>query len=446
MSPATDTPLVFTRQGLRGPAWFAVLLPGLVAVLLWMAAPNAGTAFATPAGALRQLALLAGLCGYAAFATDLVIGARLPALERLFSSLDRMYRFHRGLGAAVGGLLLTHALFMAGSYAVTPGLGAATLLRPDPGWRVFSGVIAFVLLVTVLAVSRFVRLPHETFLRVHRLFGVVFALGALHALRVPGAALPALDAYLLLLTVAGVTGWLYRSGLGRTLVKRHFYRVLTVRPLHPSVVEVALTPVEEPLRFTPGQLVFVGIDDDAVTRELHPFSITSAAGERELRLVVKAVGDFTTSLPGVAAGAWARVEGPYGGFWHNGRGIRRQVWIAGGIGITPFLSMARSLEGDDHEIDLFYCVEDAEAAVFLDELYTLADQRPRIRIVPVRADALGFLTAEDVRSVCGDLSGVHLFLCGPPAMIETLTAQFATLGVSREHLHFEDFRLKGRAS
>jgi predicted ferric reductase len=431
-----------TRQRVREPAWLAVSLPAVPALLLWLVTPGSGQALSTPAGALRQLAFVAGLCAYAGFATTLVLGARIPVLERLFRSLDRMYLFHRRLGVAVGALLAAHALLMAGSYAATPQLRAVDVLLPDPGWQIFAGVVAFALLVVLLTTSLLVRLRHEVFLRVHRLFGVVFAVASLHVLRVGGVGSPALDIYLGILTVVGLTAWLYRSGLGRTLVRRHYYRVAQVRPVHPSVVELTLTPVEERLRFEPGQMVFVGLDDPAVGRELHPFSITSKVGEHELRLVIKAVGDFTANLRDVYQDSWARVEGPYGGFWHNGAALPRQVWIAGGIGITPFLSMARSIDASAHAIDLYYATEDAETAVFLDELYTIADRQPTLRVIPVRADALGFLSAADVRAASGDLKRQHIFMCGPPAMIDALSSQFAELGVPRDRLHYEEFRLK----
>ncbi|MGH3665499.1 MAG: ferredoxin reductase family protein [Egibacteraceae bacterium] len=434
------------RQILLGPAWFAVLLPPLVPILLWLRSDAVAVAFTSPAGALRSLALLAGLCGYVAFATNLVLSARVPAVERLFGSLDRMYRFHRRLAAAVATLLVTHVALILGSQAATPGASVTQLLRPDPGWRVFAGVVAFAGFAAILGVTVIVRLRHEPFLRVHRVFGLVFCVGALHALRVPslGSQVPWLRGYLVAVSVAAVVAWVYRSGLGRTLVRRNFYRVEAIRPRGRSIAEVTLTPADEPLDFEPGQHVFIGVNDEAVGRELHPFSITSAPGEETLRLAVKAVGDFTSALPGVEPGAWVRAEGPYGGFWHAGERFGRQVWIAGGIGITPFLSMARSLDGTGHQVDLYYCTPNAGEAVFAEDLQALAADHSALRVIPHPDDVMGLLSAADVRRISGDLSGVHLYLCGPPAMLAALTGQFAALGVPRDHLHFEEFRLGGR--
>ncbi len=438
-------PPLFTRQRSRGPAWLAVLLP-VVPVLLLGAGTRVSAAFATPSTALRTLGLLAGLAGYVTFAVTLLLGARVPALERLFRGLDRMYLFHRRLGSAVGALLVAHVVLVVGAVAIVDAGSAVELVTPDPGWRVFAGVVAAAGFAAVLVFTVVVPLRHEAFLRIHRLFGVVFAVGALHALRVPAfaALLPPLKVYLGLVTGAGLAGWLYRSGHGRTLVRRHHYRVARINPLKADITEVTLSPVSEPLEFEPGQLVFIGIDDDAVGKELHPFSITSAVGDPDLRLAVKALGDYTTGLRDVSETSWVMVEGPYGGFWHDGAQHRRQVWIAGGIGVTPFLSIARSMEPTDHQIDFYYCTEDAEAAVFLDELFAIADRHPELRVIPFRADSLGFLTAADVRAGSGDLAHAHLFLCGPGPMVDALTAQFEAQGVPRDRLHFEDFRLRGR--
>ncbi|MDQ3538391.1 MAG: ferric reductase-like transmembrane domain-containing protein [Actinomycetota bacterium] len=447
------------RQVLRGPAWFAVLGPPLVPVLLWLGSDAVALAFTTPAGALRSVALLAGLCGYSAFATNLVLSARLPAIERLFGGLDRMYRWHRRLAAAVATLLVAHVVLVLGSQAASPGAStAAALLLPDAGWRVFAGVLAFAGFAAILGVTVLGRLRHEPFLRVHRVFGLVFAVGALHALRVQGVGsqIRFLDGYLAALTVAALAGWVYRSGLGRTLVRRNFYLVAALRSRGASIAEIELEPADAPLDFEPGQHVFIGINHPAVGRELHPFSITSAPTDPKLRLAVKAVGDYTRALPGVEPGAWVRVEGPYGGFWHRGDREPRQVWIAGGIGITPFLSMVRSLPAssssaaasavptEDREIDLYYLTDRSETAVFLDELRTLAAERPRLRIIPHADEENGFLTAARIVEISGGLTGVAVYLCGPKPMTDALTGQLVALGMPQDRIHFEEFRLGGR--
>jgi predicted ferric reductase len=114
-------------------------------------------------------------------------------------------------------------------------------------------------------------------------------------------------------------------------------------------------------------------------------------------VTIKAVGDYTRELfeqlrPGVPA----RLAGPFGAFDYR-RGGRGQVWIAGGIGITPFLSWIRSLDGDfDREVDLFYTVAHRAEAIHTDEIRAAADAHPSLRPHVLSSDTDGRLRAEDV--------------------------------------------------
>ena len=107
--------------------------------------------------------------------------------------------------------------------------------------------------------------------------------------------------------------------------------------------------------------------------------------------------------------------------------------------MTPFLSMARSPIDDNYEIDLYYCTEDAEDAVFTQELLEISDRNPRFRIIFIRRASLGFITADDIRGVSGELTEQDIFICGPPLMIRNLRQQFTALGVRRSQIHSEDF-------
>jgi predicted ferric reductase len=160
----------------------------------------------------------------------------------------------------------------------------------------------------------------------------------------------------------------------------------------------------------------------------------------ELRITVKGVGVYTRALRKLERGALAVVEGPYGEFSHRNVPNRDQIWIAGGIGITPFLSMARSLEDDeDLDADIYYAVETDEEALFLDELETLAARRDGLRVIPVVREKVGYLSAEKIEEASGDLATKDIMICGPPAMLENLQAQLLARGVSAERIHSEEF-------
>jgi predicted ferric reductase len=345
--------------------------------------------------------------------------------------------------------------------------GAAALALFDPGadLTVFFGVLALTLTAVVLLTILFARLNHEVFVYVHRVIGIAYLVAALHIFGTPGTPLPTpVTLYLALLTVLGLASWLYRSWFSSVLVKRHDFAVAEVKKLDPSVVEIGMEPADGPLSFTPGQFVFVTFYSSKFNAQFHPvsvaqkgeyalitlrpgdardqfhpFSLTSSPRDRRLRITVKAVGDFTGALHSLDRGAVARVEGPYGRFSYVNVSNRRQVWIAGGIGVTPFLSMARSLEGDTYDIDLYYGYKRREEAFFLEELTAIARASSSLNLVPVPEDEKGFISADMIERTSGALRERDVFICGPPAMIEIITRQLGDKRVPRRQIHFEKF-------
>ncbi len=355
---------------LRGPLALVVLCA--IPLGLWAASAPLDARFTGDFRTLTSLAVLCALAGTSAFALNLVLGARLRPVEWLFGGLDRMYLAHRLNGEVAFVLLLAHVLLILASRATISSATAVDLLGPGAGRTVFTGVLAFGAMVVAIVLTLFVRLGHEVFVYVQRAFGVVFLVACYHVFTTSGAKedSAALEYYMAGLATLGVAAFGYRSLFGNVLVRRRRYRVVAVNRLDEFVTEIVMEPVERPLVFLPGQFLFVNFRSLALSRELHPFdvslrrrafavrpgeirnqfhpfSITSAPGEPRLRITVKAVGDYTRALRSLDAGAEAVVEGPYGSFSQRSVANRRQIWMAGGIGVTPFLSMARSLRDDD---------------------------------------------------------------------------------------------------
>ena len=441
----------------RGP--LVLVTACLVPVALWAGSAPLESRFSGSYTTLTSLAVVSALAGTTAFALNLVLGARIRIVEALFAGLDRMYRAHRVNGQAAFVLLLGHVVLILASRATISGEAAVDLLGPAAGWTVFAGVIAFAAMTAAVVLTLFVRLGHEVFVYVQRSFGLVFLLATYHVFTTAGARDDSalLNVYLATLATAGIAAFAYRSLLGNLLVRRRRYRVTAVNRLDELVTEIAMEPLGRPLEYAAGQFVFVSFRSLALGEQLHPFelsferrvftiragevgnqfhpfSITSAPGAPELRVTVKAVGDYTRALRGLEAGAEAVVEGPYGSFSHRNVPGRRQIWIAGGIGVTPFLSMARSLDDDERAgVDFYYCVEHAEEAHFLEEL------RELVRVTLVPRDEAGFLTAERLAAEQGDLGAMEVLVCGPPAMIGSLREQLAAVGVPRARFHAEEF-------
>ncbi|MDF2752375.1 MAG: hypothetical protein K0S82_758 [Gaiellaceae bacterium] len=448
---------------IRGPLVLGVLC--VIPVVLWLRSAPLDTRFGSQYESLTSLAVALALGGTSAFALNLVLGARLRIVEALFGGLDRMYSIHRANGQVAFLLLLGHVTLILASRATISADTALDLLGPGAGWTVFTGVLAFSGMTVAILMTLFARLGHEVFVYVQRSFGFVFLLASYHVFTTDGAKTDsrALTWYLAALATLGIAAFAYRSLLGNVLVRRRPYRVKAVNRLDDSVTEIVMEPVGQPLAHAAGQFLFVNFRSLAladalhplelslrrqvfavrpgeVANQFHPFSITSAPSEASLRITVKAVGDYTRALRELEPGAEAVVEGPYGSFSHDGAGGARQIWLAGGIGVTPFLSMARSLDTEGGPtIDFYYCVEHEDEAHFLDELQAVAARRADFRVVVVPRDRDGFLTAERLQKELGDLAAAHALICGPPAMITSLTSQLVERGMPPDHVHAEEF-------
>jgi predicted ferric reductase len=432
--------------GLRGP----LLLVSLCGtpLVLWAFTQPLDIRFQGRYLTLTSIAVLLALAGTSAFALNLVLGARLRPVEALFGGLERMYKAHRLNGQIAFLLLLGHVVLILASRATISTSTALDLLRPSAGWTVFAGVLAFAGMVVAIVLTLYVRIGHELFVYVQRSFGIVFLAATYHVFTTDAAlaASQALNLYMASLATLGIAAFVYRSVLGSVLVRRCRYRVAAVNRLDAFVTEVVMEPRDRPLTYAPGQFLFVNFREPFSERfppflrnQFHPFSITSAPDEPRLRITVKAVGDYTRALRALEPGTAAVVEGPYGSFSSSRLENERQIWIAGGIGVTPFLSMARSLNGDARAVDFYYCVEHEPEAHFLDEIRSIARERDNFRVAVVPRDREGFLTAERLAAENEDLASADVLVCGPPAMIESLRSQLKARGMPGSQIHAEEF-------
>jgi predicted ferric reductase len=438
--------LASRMAALRGPLVLAVLCA--VPIALWAGSVSLETRFDGRFATLSSLAVLAAYAGTAAFALNLVLGARLRPVAALFGGLERMYDVHRRNGQIAFLLLLAHVVLMLASRATISTSLALDLLKPSAGWTVFAGVLAFTGMTVAIVLTLFARLGHELFVYVQRSFGIIFLGATYHVFTSSGvrAVEPVLNVYMASLATLGIAAFLYRSVLGNVLVRRLKYRVVAVNRLDEFVTEVVMEPRGQPLAYAAGQFLFVNFREPFSEQfppffrnQFHPFSITSAPDEPVLRITVKAVGDYTRALRALEPSVEAVVEGPYGSFSSDDIPNDRQIWIAGGIGVTPFLSMARSLDGRSRDIDFYYCVEHAPEAHFLEELRAITRVRDDFRVVLVPRETEGFITAERLAREHEDLRSSDVLVCGPPAMLDGLRSQLAESGLAAERFHAEEF-------
>jgi predicted ferric reductase len=420
------------------PGGAALVAVAVANVALWVAARPPGQ----PTG--RFIGEICGAEAVLLFSCTLVLATLLPAIERAFSGLDRVVVWHRRTATAGVLLLIPHWALATSSpdrYAtgIGPGLGDFALL----GLVVLS---VWALAPTLRAarwpgpIRRLARTTYEHWLTPHRLTGIFVATAVAHGALVD----PVLHRSTLLRVVffavggVGVAAYLYRELFARFVVPIYDYRVADVRRPNDAMLEVSLDPVRVPIKFVPGQFVFLAFGGpDGWQR--HPFSVASAPDERRLEVAIKAVGDYTRRLRDeIRPGDAAKVAGPFGGFDYK-RGGKEQIWIAGGIGITPFMSWIRSFDDSfDRDVAFFYSVAHESDAVYLDEIEQAGKEHPTFVPHVVVADRDGFLTAEQA-AAGRNLADVWVYMCGPPPMTKAFRDGFLGVGIPRSRLRWEEF-------
>ncbi len=427
-------------------------------------------------------------------ACSLFIAARPKWAEKYFGGLDKMYVTHRHTSTAAFLLIFAHILtvpisahWVLGNYlAVIAATGILTigLLSLAPrvpylnritggtyeGWKNLKKYIGIFFIIgyvhSFLTAHPLNALIAFSFVQIFAIIGVisylyvaewsnfakyfgtllVLALSIYLTKRNLGETLAAFSVTgIWIFLGVGVLAFLYAT-FSRYFFKKYFpYTVEAVRHPNNSTTEVTLRAKKDPIRKQrAGQFLFVRFPGDPALNESHPFTISSGPPEDVLRLTIKASGDFTRDLfARLKPGMDAIVEGAYGLFDHK-TGGGKQIWIAGGIGLTPFLSFIRDMNGSlGQDVDFYYTVRHKEEALFTDEIEAAAKKNPRLKPHVRFSSTDGSLTVDDiVKNAGGSVKDHHIYLCGPLPMIQAFEKKFLALGVPPGNIHFEEFNFR----
>lgn len=390
----------------------------------------------------------AGIIGISMFAGNLLLSGRYHFMDKLFGGLDKLYLFHRQNGITTFVILSLHVLAITGS---------AAFISWNNFWRftfdfrdvpVNWGRAAYLGLLTLVIISIFGsgKIKYEWLKKIHQFMGVFFFFGGVHAFLIPSdiALNKPLRYYILGLVAIATASYLWRTVFRQWLLPRKQCEVIAVNKLNENVTEVILKPIKpSAIKFYPGQFIFVKFKQHNFPYEDHPFSITASTEEGTLRISAKNLGDFTAIISQLKPGARAEIQGPYGGFSFLRSSHKEQVWIAGGIGITPFMSMARTMRDkmmSQYTITIIYSVNTENDMVFKTELEKIASEHKNFTFIPWITSQDGYLTVEKVKQLA-DIHEKAIFLCGPKHMVDTMKSQLKTIGISRSLIHFELFKL-----
>ncbi|MCK9487965.1 MAG: ferredoxin reductase family protein [Xanthomonadales bacterium] len=433
---------------LRFTLW---MLAYMALALLPMAIALVGN---TPEARERMIetGVMFGLLGLGVLSAQAVTSGRQRWFARGLGQ-DDLLRFHRQTGLFAWLLVLAHplTLFLADSEFLTYLDPRDELLRALSLWFVLLAIL-------VLVVSSLWRLTFGLSYEIWRLLHgglalAIVSLGLGHALMVDHYTGPIWKKALLVMVVGGA---LYLMAETRTRrpwrMRRRPWRVQKVREGRDESWTLRLVPEGHAgMRFRPGQFAWLTLGESPWRLQQHPFSMASSIDEDggALEFTIKAVGDFTGSLSEVEPGTCAWLEGPYGVFtWQPGQSPRGAVFITGGVGITPVMSMLRTARdrGAREPLWLVHASKDFDSILFREELDELARELP-LTLVHVLDEPPEDWDGESgkvdkallQRCLPEHLAELPCYLCGPKPMADSLEPALSELGVPAKNLYCERF-------
>ena len=415
-----------------------VMLPVTAAAWLASAYPVPGVG-----SVLNLLGRLAGVMGMTMMLVAAVVSIRVPRFDQPFGGLSELWKVHHWLGSGAFLLLMAHPILLALAVVPqSPQAGADLLLPPAAATASWIGWAALVAMMAFLAptFSFFDAAHYQRWKGLHGISGLAVLLAFGHTLML-GRSLP--------VWVWWGLGLLALAALLFRLVWRKWrqgrtFRITAVTPLADRVVELALVPQNgKPLVYEAGQFVYLAPLDATLTAgrgEEHPYTIASAPQDTLLRIAVKDLGDASGALQQVPIGSLATIDGPYGRFFEAADSAP-QLWLGGGIGITPFVGRARWMAAlaSATDVHLIYCANDSGRAYYLEELNAIASSLPHFHVWPHYFSDEGPLQVRWVQARCGDAVSRLVHACGPAPLLELMATINRELGIPASHYKSEAF-------
>lgn len=440
-----------SRHNWTGPVWLAVYVGLVVAPIVVVLVGRA------PAGVdfWWNLAMALGLAGLSMMGIQFALTARIRQATAPFGA-DLVYVFHRYLALIGFALVGGHFLILYVGY----GHALGSLDPRVAAWEMTAArvaLVAFGLAVVTAEFRKILRIPYGLWRYLHVALALIGLFAAIA--HVIGTGRLSQTPATLLLWMAMTAFWMGLIVWLRVVkpfgLKHRPYKVVALHEERGGAWTIALEPDgwAGMTDFSPGQFAWLNLSGSPMALEDHPFSISSSPTLLpRVEMTIKALGDFTATIPDIPIGKTAWIDGPFGAFtsdrYPDAEGL---VFIAGGIGVTPIISMLRTLADreDRRPLWLFYANPDWEAVAFRDEIDALST-RLDLKVVHVIeeppedfAGEAGLLDRKILEANLPDQDrqGLHYFLCGPVPLTSAAEDALHDLGIPASHVRTELFEL-----
>ncbi len=415
-------------------------------VILWFLEKNFYGQEIRTSQTFRYLGQISGFLAIIFLSLNYILATRVKIIEAIVGGLDKLYRVHMYTGIIAFIFILSHPIFLA-----------LQTISNDEFFRSYFipyysnsfgqnlGIAGFWLFTILMLFASNQKVAYYIWKLVHSFIGIPLLLISVHTLLAGSnnEYLP-LEAWYLFWAFLGLASFIYKVFLYDFIGPVYKYEVINIKKTA-ELFEVFLKPIGKKLEFKAGQFSFIQFTNSKVFMEPHPYTMSSDPKSDNLKFSIKKLGDWSSSLNKLEIGDIAKVAGPYGHFHSDHlRESKKQVWIGGGIGVTPFLSKAieEQYKKTCDKIYLIYSDNTEKQAVFKEEIKSYGEDNDHLHTIQHISDKQGFLNANQIEEWIEGVDDTVFLICGPKPMRDSLYKGLAAKGVKDKDIVFELFNFK----
>ena len=428
-------------KSMRKIFWNSIVIINFYLILyFWFTNSHSLIIGGRPEDFLIAFGRLAGLLSEFLILIQLVLISRFSYVEKEYG-FDKLTNLHKNIGLFLGVFLISHPLFLTLGYAQLKSVGfIKQFINFQTGWEnVFGATIAFVIiLLTALISIKNIRekISYEFWYFAHLPLYIAVAMAFGHQVSTGDMAYGGGMFYWYLINII-IFGVLiaYRFIKPAYLYFKHLFVIEKIVKENENVYSVYISGKNmDRYKFQSGQytnLIFIQKD----MWFHHPFSFSNAYNGKNLRFTIKASGDFTSKIENLKVGTHVWIDGPLGAFTLNKAINKKYLFIAGGIGITPILSIIKSLSDEKNSI-LLYSYKNKNEINFKDEIIASGIETHYFNTGLGKDNRVSI---QKISTLCSDYKKRDIYLCGPTEMTLSLVKNLKNSGISSEQIHFEKF-------
>lgn len=395
-------------------------------------------------GFLEFLQIWSGIMAFVAMTVSLLLSNKLRLINNFFGGLDKSYWIHKLNGYFIAFLVLIHFTKVSGTFEKNE-LFVSTLHREatNLGNLLFWIIVILIAATIIKKIGKRTLLPYGAWKVSHKLFILVYLGVSFHfvAINKPYAGGSSIDTFMTITAIVGLISLFHR---GVHAVNYFDYKILDIK-VNGEVAKLIISPVgKKRITPQPGQFAFLSFPKIPGKTETHPFTIAKSDEDGNLTFYIKSVGDFTSNLDKtLTRDAKVRVEGPHGKFSLAKKSGRRSLWIAGGIGITPFIAFASSNHSQTMQSSLLYVVKSRNQALEVDTFTKLAYTNKDFDFNVVVTSEDGRPTEHTISSlVPEDCKEVDVYFCGPISLRKSVVESLRLANIKIKKMKYEVFAFR----